>query len=92
MSDAAVENFTKDEPLVHRAPASVSVTSDPPGAAILVDGEPTGLYTPAVLEVVVKKGSVELSVRKDQRKATHPVSLEPGKRESLSLVLSAATE
>jgi serine/threonine protein kinase len=88
----AVHQITKDAELVRRAPALVSVTSDPPGAAILIDGEPTGLYTPAVLDVVVKEGAIEVSVQKDRKKASRPVRIQSGKSESLSMVLGAQTE
>jgi serine/threonine protein kinase len=87
-----VHEVTKEAPLVHLAPASISVNSNPPGAAILLDGEPTGLTTPTVLQVVVKDRTVELSVQKDQKIASRPVRLESGKRENVTLVLGARTE
>ena len=60
-------------------PGVVMVTSDPPGAQISLDGKPTGLRTPAVLEGVplAKPHEVELT-GEGMKAVTAPVKGEPG--------------
>jgi len=46
------------------APASLTVTSTPPGAAILIDGQDTGLVTPHTF-AEMNRGAYEVTVRLD---------------------------
>jgi formylglycine-generating enzyme required for sulfatase activity len=62
--------------------AEVTVTSAPPGAEILVDDDPTGLITPAVVEVPA--GEHELQVRTEGHK-THRQRLLIVAREPVTL-------
>ncbi len=77
--------------LAERA-ATIAVSSDPAGAAILLDGQNTGKVTPA--DLIVAKGSHTILVRKQNYlDATSTMSLEPGQSAQFAptLKLSGST-
>jgi hypothetical protein len=68
-------------------PAALTVVSDPVHAAIYLNGEPTGRYTPA--ELSVPAGAHTVEVRRDgYAPARQSARMEPGGRRTLSLSLS----
>jgi hypothetical protein len=80
-----------EPPQVERiAPASILVDSDPRGAVIRLDGEPTGQRTPAMIEIFVKDRVVEVSVERNELVLKRAVKLEAGSR--AEILLSAGAE
>jgi hypothetical protein len=53
-----------DPPQSSEASGQIALSSDPPMAAILVDGKPTGLVTPAVLHSLRTDKSVKIRLEK----------------------------
>ncbi|HXE92024.1 MAG TPA: serine/threonine-protein kinase [Terriglobales bacterium] len=73
--------------------ATVSVSSDPAGAAILLDGTATGKVTPA--QLIVAKGSHTVTVRKQgYHDASETMQLSPGQSAQFAptLKLTGSTE
>ncbi|HSA93893.1 MAG TPA: serine/threonine-protein kinase [Terriglobales bacterium] len=67
--------------------ATLSVSSDPAGAAILLDGKATGKVTPA--QLIVAKGSHAITVRKQgYRDASETMQLSPGQSAQFAPTLS----
>jgi serine/threonine-protein kinase len=88
----AVSELGADQPSFRMAPAALDVDSDPRGAAIVIDGEPTGLTTPALIETLIQDRTVEISVEKDGEIARQSVRLQSGKRERVMIVLGERAE
>jgi hypothetical protein len=73
--------------------ATLSVSSDPAGAAILLDGKETGKVTPA--QLIVAKGSHAVTVRKQgYHDASETMQLSPGQSAQFAptLTLTGSTE
>jgi serine/threonine-protein kinase len=63
--------------IVLRAPGgTLMLSSTPPGAAILIDGRPTGRATPA--QIALPLGSHRVTVQRDGRQATQTVDVRSG--------------
>ena len=62
--------------VLHAIGGSLMLTSDPPGAHVLVDGKPTGQVTPT--ELRLKPGSYRVTIEKDGKQATQTVELRSG--------------
>ncbi len=82
---------SRDEaPLAHPL-GRVFIDSDPPGALIFADGEPTGLRTPAALEGLTVGRAIELSLQKPGfASQQRPWTVEAGPGHELSFSLSAS--
>jgi serine/threonine protein kinase len=74
---------------------SLEVSSDPPGAHVLVDGEPTGLLTPTTLHALRPGRPIEVRLDKPgYRPAIQKIEVEKGKvprAHSVTLVPAAGT-
>jgi hypothetical protein len=73
------------------APATVVVSSDPPGASVIIDGAGTGKVTPAEIEVEAGEHTVGISLEGYSR-VTEKLTVDPGARRELSLTLLAGSE
>jgi hypothetical protein len=80
-----VNEVTADEKEFRMSPAAVQVDSEPRGAVIIIDGEPTGLTTPALIEALVKDRDVVITLEKNGRTAQQVVRLQSGKRENVMI-------
>jgi serine/threonine-protein kinase len=70
--------------------ASLALNSDPPGAQILIDGDPSGLTTPSTLTGLRAGRPLEIRLDKDGfRPAVEKVELKPGETRSRSFRLIA---
>ncbi len=76
--DVYVGNYPLEMQAVVLRPigGSLMLTSDPPGASVMVDGKPTGQVTPA--ELRLKPGSYRVTIEKDGRQATQTVEIRSG--------------
>lgn len=71
----------------HRSrPAKLNVTSEPAGAAISVDGNPSGQVTPATIEVAPGAHTIALALE-GYENATQEVTVEFAERRDLPMVL-----
>jgi serine/threonine-protein kinase len=69
--------------------SSLAIQSEPSGARVLIDGEPTGLVTPTVLDLMVAERAVQVSVEHEGHlPATKSVVVHEGAHERLVLSLS----
>jgi serine/threonine protein kinase len=79
-------------PASARAVATLDVQSQPPGASIFVDGSPTGLSTPAVLNGLPAGRAVMVRLDKPgYQPMSQQANLEAGQTRSLSFTLSATS-
>ena len=62
--------------VLHAIGGSLMLTSDPPGAHVLVDGKPTGQVTPT--ELRLPPGSYRVTIEKDGKQATQTVEVRTG--------------
>jgi tRNA A-37 threonylcarbamoyl transferase component Bud32 len=62
--------------VLHPIGGSLMLTSDPPGASVLVDGKSTGQVTPT--ELKLRPGSYRITIEKDGRQATQTVEIRTG--------------
>ncbi len=62
--------------VLHPIGGTLLLTSEPPGARVLVDGKPTGLATPA--ELRLRPGSYRVTIEKDGRQVTQTVEVRTG--------------
>ncbi|HET6150930.1 MAG TPA: protein kinase [Polyangia bacterium] len=89
-----VHDHARSSSLQVRPVASLEVQSDPPGAHIFVDGDPSGLTTPAVLSHLPVGRSIEIRLdKRGYEPATKHFSLSDDgnmNRESYSVVLRPA--
>jgi len=70
--------------------ASLTLNSDPPGAQIFIDGDPSGLTTPSTLTGLRAGRALEIRLGKDGfRSITEKVELKPGESRSRSFRLVA---
>jgi tetratricopeptide (TPR) repeat protein len=69
-------------------PATLVLTSEPSGAAIVVDGQPSGKTTPAELPIARGDHTVELTFAGHQKSVT-PISARIGARHELHVTLLA---
>lgn len=70
-------------------PATLVITSDPPGAAIAIDGEPREEVTPAEIEVPAGEYAVALTLP-DHDPASETVQAAPGGRHELEVDMQVA--
>lgn len=73
---------------IKNLPATLEIFTDPPGAAVRIDGEDTGKSTPAEIELAPGEHSVELTVSSGES-VTRTVNAEFGKRHELRVELGA---
>jgi serine/threonine-protein kinase len=79
---------TQDEVFNFNATFRLTVTSQPPNAEILVDGEPTGRYTPSV--ITLHPGQRTIAVRRDgYASARRTLSLDGAPSDPLHFPLSS---
>ena len=75
--DIDVGPFAMEMPVVlHAVSGSLMLTTDPPGASVLVDGRATNQVTPA--ELRLPPGSYKITVEKDGRPVTQVVEIRNG--------------
>lgn len=72
-------------------PATVEVTSEPPKAHILVDGEPTDATTPAELEISPGQHTVELKIE-GYKRVSRAIELPPAGHRKLEVQLEEKPE
>lgn len=71
---------------------SVSITSEPAGAKIIIDGKDTGRVTPTVIEDLEADKTYNIRLeKKDMSPAEGPVAIKEDKRATLSLKLEPPT-
>jgi len=75
-----------------RATATLEIQSQPAGAHVFVDGSPSGLRTPAVLNGITAGSKVQVRLDKaGYEPATEQVTLVEGQKRTLSLVLRGSS-
>jgi eukaryotic-like serine/threonine-protein kinase len=88
------ERSSSDSPAgrAARATATLEIQSQPPGAHVFVDGSPSGLHTPAVLNGITAGSKVQVRLDKaGYEPATEQVTLVEGQKRTLSLVLRGSS-
>jgi eukaryotic-like serine/threonine-protein kinase len=74
------------------ATSSLRIDSTPPGAHILIDGEPSGLNTPAVLEGLRPGRTLEITVHKPgYQRASQQIEVKVGAVQQQAFVLQEGT-